>query len=163
MNRAPIYILSGPIRTGKTSGLMERLSGKPGVGGFLTPDGPERRMWYNLASGEMQPFEMPGEDTAASVNIGRFRFYEAAFRQMKTLLAEDPALLVVDEVGRLEVHENAGLEPELSAVIKDYKSGCRTGRLLLVVRDTLLEAAILKYGLEEAAVLTALPETFFTD
>lgn len=153
-----ILLFSRPIRSGKTTELHHAFSGKKGVGGFLTPDRDGLRMLYELATGHWHPFEIPenADGLEPVVVVGKFRFAESVFQQATQLFREEKLLFVVDEVGKLEVLQNRGLEPELSALIRNYQSGSRTGVLLLIVRDTLLEEAIQKYGLQQVPVCASL-------
>ena len=66
--------------------------------------------------------------------------------------------VVVDEVGPLEIRGGGGFEPAVSELITDYKAGSRKGKLLLVVRDTVLKEMQEHYGLEEAMVVNSLQD-----
>jgi tRNA-binding EMAP/Myf-like protein len=46
---------------------------------------------------------------------------------------------VVDEVGKLEIEREEGLEPVISELVSYYKSEKAVGKLLLVIRDYLLK------------------------
>ncbi len=63
-----------------------------------------------------------------------------------------------DEAGRLEVEQDSGWEPALTALIEDYKATRRQGTLLLVVRDSLVEKALEKWKLKGVPVLSSLAE-----
>ena len=144
----PIYIYSGPIRSGKTTTLLNSFAGKKQVAGFLTPDINNRRKFYELSSGQMHEFET----TTGEIAIGRFRFSEKVFQLAKQIMEyailQQPEWIILDEVGRLEIAQNSGFEPWLSQSIAWAKAQTRT-KLLLVIRDTLLEEAIEKYGLKD--------------
>ncbi len=89
-----------------------------------------------------------------------FRFSAAAFSVAKGILHTSAGKydwLIVDEAGKLEVEQDKGLEPFLSQLIASYKQGGK-GKLILVVRDTLLDKAIEKYGLSYDMVIA---KTFF--
>jgi ribosomal protein L10 len=49
---------------------------------------------------------------------------------------------------------NYGFEPELSSFIQKFKEMNSSQLLIIVVRNTILNAAIEKYKLEDAAVLS---------
>ena len=53
-----ITILTGPIKSGKTTFLMELLENIPDCGGFLTPDIHGRRHFFRLDTKECLPFEI---------------------------------------------------------------------------------------------------------
>jgi nucleoside-triphosphatase len=139
-----INILSGPVRSGKTTSLMKWLEGRDDAGGILTPDVEGVRFLYDVARRERHPFELAGEPMPGEpvVEIGRFRFYQSAFEQARRILLRDleaaPAWLIIDEIGKLEL-KGEGLEPAAGLLISRYRDGNVTGKLLLVVRDYLLE------------------------
>ncbi|MCR9050598.1 MAG: hypothetical protein ACE362_10735 [Phaeodactylibacter xiamenensis] len=56
--------------------------------------------------------------------------------------------VVVDEVGKLEVAGD-GLEPAVTKLAQHYKSGAASGRLLLVVREHMVEKVAHYLGIEE--------------
>ena len=119
-----------------------------------------QRVFYDLHSQQPFPFEATAAIPAAEVlEIGRFRFYRNAFLQAQhvllSALSARPDWLVIDEVGKLEVLHGQGLEPAVGQLIGAYRNGPGTGRLLLVIREELLQAAVEKYGLEDAGLLTA--------
>jgi len=58
--------------------------------------------------------------------------------------------LIIDEIGRLELNQNKGLEPALGVVINKFINKEVSGNLILVIRDYLLEECIEKYQLQEA-------------
>ncbi len=148
--KSPILILSGPVRSGKTTALFEAFATARNVGGFLTPDRDGRRMLYDISDGTWYPFELPPDAEEEAIEVGKFRFAKNTFTRAKKMLETETPLCIVDEVGKLEILHHTGLEPELSALIDKYQRGEKDGILLLVIRDTLLAQALRKYGLEAA-------------
>ncbi|MBN3035178.1 MAG: hypothetical protein JW861_06300 [Bacteroidales bacterium] len=147
-----IYILSGAIRSGKTTRLMGWSSLGGDVAGILTPDRDGIRMMYDIAARKWFPFEAgPEVPEDRVIRVGGFRFSLRAFEKaagiLISALSVKPAWLVVDEVGRLEL-EGKGFGLVLPAVISRYKSGSLQGSLLLVVRDSLLDDVVRKFKLE---------------
>lgn len=153
-----ILLFSRPIRSGKTTDLCRAFGNTKGVGGFLTPDREGIRMLYDLQTSHWHSFEVLPNSSEPALAIGKFLFAQAAFKKAKALLKTECELLIVDEVGKLETLHHSGLEPELTLLIEAYRLGRRKGRLLLVVRDTLLDAVVAKYGLEDAPVNASLEE-----
>lgn len=159
MHPDPVYILSGPVRSGKTTMLQQWLSQGVRAGGILCPDRGERRSLCLLGTPhclELEPEDSRGKKT---VPVGRFVFDAAVFETAREHLlldaARDPDWLLADEVGKLELHRGEGLEPALTKVIRRYASGRQKGRLLLVIRDSLLEEAITRYGLQNSRIITS--------
>ncbi|MFW5689993.1 MAG: hypothetical protein ACOC1U_10505 [Spirochaetota bacterium] len=162
----PVVILSGPIRSGKTTALAHLLAGAgnpfgandPSITGVLAPIIAGRRHLCLLRTGECRLLETdattpdttkPGEIVA----IGPHRFSERVFSWARNELTTSPARtaegwVVVDEVGPLELR-GEGLEPALGDVIarhlaaasfRPQRAKTEAGpRLLLVVREGLVE------------------------
>jgi nucleoside-triphosphatase THEP1 len=153
-----IFILSAPIQSGKTTALMEFWeSGVTSFDGFITPEIDESRKLIFLDTDEELPFELEGGNHLDSIEIGRFKFskstFEAAKQKLKSLHKTSANLIIIDELGRLEM-EGRGFEPELGEFIEKFKLESNNKLLIIVIRNTLLAAAIEKYGLEEASVLS---------
>ena len=138
-----VAVLTGPVHSGKTSLLVRavpawRARGLA-CGGFLSPAatdeagdgydlfeiGPDRRRPYLRTRG-----------APAAERVGPFVFAPEALERARAILraAEPDGLLVIDEVGPLEL-EGGGLWPALGGLL-----GVRPGPLLLVVREGLLDA-----------------------
>ena len=151
-----VTILTGPIRSGKTTRLERWVAGRGAAArddaaGLLQPDGPDGRLFVDIATGEAEPLEPVGPGEGA-VAVGRFRFRAAAFDWANARLVaaarESAAWLLVDEVGPLELR-GEGLRPGLDAAL------ARPGGMLLVVRDTLVADVRAAFGLQDARVVPA--------
>lgn len=157
MKRLPeIHILSAPIRTGKTTCLGGYFKeNELRVSGFLTPDITGERELFSFD--RKKGFQLELGDIEVSkgmeaVRVGRFVFDGAIFRQsIEDLdLSENVDWIVIDEIGKLEVNQDQGLEPFFSRFLREYRSNTNPPKLLLVIRDHLLDAAIHKYNLQGA-------------
>lgn len=155
-----VVVFSRPVRSGKTTELFRFIAGKKDVGGFLTPDGDGKRILYDIGDQASHPFEAEEGSPHPVTIIGKFRFYARAFDKAKKLFDHRAVcdFFIIDEVGKLEIIQDAGLEPELTPFINRYRHGERKGTLLLVVRDTLTEAALRKYGLSDARIIHSMAE-----
>lgn len=164
MSLPDICIFSQPVRSGKTTALQRWLHRQSNVAGILTPDIDDRRTIYDIAAKQYDVFQVGTEVAESEVlSIGKYRFLLQAFHKanalLETALLHSYDWLIIDEVGKLEVYENKGFEPALSKVIAHYQQAGSHGRLLLVVRDYLLNDVMNKYNLKEDMVL---PENFFS-
>ncbi len=134
---------------------MNWIARQKNVGGILTPDVNGLRMLYNIASQSYHPLQVMHE--ANTIQIGRFNFDESAFQLAQKIVLESMAQqhewVIVDEVGRLEMDKQSGLEPAVSAIIQKAKTQASNTKLLLVIRDYLLNDAIQYYRLEGATIL----------
>ena len=154
----PIYILTGPIRNGKTTALMHWLAGKKNVAGILTPDLNGVRKLYDIGTQEYFPFQIEDNSSPceASITIGRFAFYQSAFEKAKGILRnalqKQAQLLIIDEIGRLELNYD-GFEPLISEVIRAHQSNHLQSDLLVVVRDSLMQKVLGHFGIERFEVM----------
>lgn len=154
-----IIIFSRAIRTGKTTELMEWIAGKANVAGFLTPDADNVRMLYDIEKKTYYKMELGEGNEEESISVGRFLFSKKAFDSAKDILRSAAAdWLIIDEAGKLEIEQHIGLEPELSTTINSFRKANLPGKLILVIRDTLLEKAVKKYDLEDARIVHSLKE-----
>ncbi len=151
-----IYLFSAPIRAGKTTALRHWAEERQDVGGFLTPDASGGRRLFALQARRWFPFELTAGSTEPAVEVGKFRFAAASFVLARRLMQADAAAgcawTVVDEVGKLELL-GEGFEPALGTLVKGFQAGRYAGRLLLVVRQSLLAEVQTRYHLEQAPVL----------
>lgn len=144
-----IYILTGAVQSGKTTALMRWAAERGRIGGFLSPDVEGLRRLYTLRDRQLRHFQAH-EEEGDLVVVGKFRFYASAFELgRQTLLADSQAgldWLVIDEIGKLEL-AGQGFEPAAGQVIRRFQEEEGKCRLLLVVRDYLLEEVVRRYGL----------------
>ena len=173
----PIVILTGPIRSGKTTALCSWISDRRAagtlVGGVLAPVVNGHRYLRSIATGEERLLDVPSPDVGARdladggrasdpagiVAIGPHRFYADVFAWARErVLADREAVersasggwIVIDEVGPLELG-GGGLEPAVTEAVRVcVERGAL--RLVLVVRDRLLRRVVEHYRLPEAIV-----------
>lgn len=155
-----IYILSEPIQTGKTTLLLNWISNQSSVAGILTPDVDGKRKLFDIQHHTYHNLQL--NETDEGIRIGRFVFdksvFEIARNIIRNAINEQPDWIIIDEIGRLEMDRKEGLEPDLSYLIDTFKTLNTHTKLLLVIRDYLLEDAKKYYGIEEVVVL---PKDFF--
>lgn len=137
-----IWILSGPVHSGKTS-LLRKLAGEwkeDGIAfdGYLTPAVVVGGQtigydWFDLKTESLLPF-LRTSGQAHWQRVGPFFFIPETLGEAKRKIApgEGRGVLIVDEVGPLEL-QGKGVWPEVRLAAAD--SG---RRLLLVVRRSLV-------------------------
>jgi nucleoside-triphosphatase THEP1 len=149
-----IRILSGAKGQGKSSRLKEVFADVPGAEGILTlrREG-DLRDFCKLTSGES--WSMQGAENYAGpwLEVGRFRFSAAAFDRASQYLLEtawhpDTKLLIVDEVGPLELRKEGFYN-----ALKEVMENPAGPDLLLVVRSELVEEVKQFFGIPDAEVL----------
>jgi nucleoside-triphosphatase THEP1 len=139
-----VLVLSGPVHGGKTTFLERRLPRWAARGfvprGFLSPAVVKagRTEGYDLleiATGRRRPYlRTAGQDPAAE-RIGPYAFVPEALERARAILREEagtPGLLIVDEIGPLEML-GGGLWAALHMALE-----VRTGATLLVIREGLV-------------------------
>jgi nucleoside-triphosphatase THEP1 len=149
-----ISILTGARGQGKSTLLAEVLKNKPGVGGIITlrREG-DFRDFVNLSTGES--WSMQGEDGYQGpwLEIGRFRFSEEAFRRASERLVsaaqiQQVKLLVVDEIGPLELKDKGFAE-----ILRILIATLPGPALLLVVREELVGDVLKAFEIPNAEVI----------
>jgi nucleoside-triphosphatase len=152
-----IYILSGDIRTGKTTALKKWIANWQNVKGILTPDNAVGvRELYHITEDKTYPFQAANENEA-TVSVGRFVFLQKTFDLANEILInefeeDDFEFLVIDEIGKLEL-KGAGLNPAARHILQSNRK--LEGDIILVVRSFLVEACIARYGIENYKVISA--------
>jgi len=125
-----IFILSGPVQSGKTTALIAWAEKRNDVYGILTPVVNGKRMFMDVFTKVQFDMEAMGEEEPLAV--GRFSFsqknFDKAIRIIRTALQHD-GWLIIDEVGPLELR-GLGFHDILKEVLAQ-----RTAKLLLVVRE----------------------------
>lgn len=149
-----IYLLTGPVQTGKTTRLMQWLVNQPNAAGILAPVLDGKRYVQNIRSGETKLLEATGRTGEENVPVGRFVFSEVVFawarNELLTAINIQLDWLVIDEIGKLEL-TGKGLEPAVSQALQTVPAATN---IILVIRDTLLSQAIHHYRLTDYAFFT---------
>ncbi|WP_292947815.1 nucleoside-triphosphatase [Olleya sp. UBA1516] len=152
-----IYILTGAIRSGKTTALLSWSKNRKDVDGLLCPDDVNGKRYF-LKLKNKTIFKLEAEaETEAIVAIGSFKFLQSAFNEANDYLIleaskTEPKFLIIDEIGKLEL-KNEGVHVSTEALISQFKSIGNT-HLILVVRDYLLDAVLEYYDITECSILT---------
>ena len=155
-----ITIISGPIRSGKTTRLLDWCKDRSNVGGILTPDINNLRHIFDVSNKSYLPFEISEEDisnysASEIITIGKFVFLENAFRKMENIILQDVRKnldwVIIDELGKLEMRDK-GLSQVISKLIKDSNQIGGT-KIILVIRESLLEDAIHKFDIDNPRII----------
>ncbi len=139
-----IKIISGEVRSGKTSRLQNWLAEHPQADGIVSPVINGKRYVQRIRSGEKRVLDAMGsEEEEALLRVGTHLFLKESFvwAQQELLACTGQAdWLVVDEIGPLELR-GQGLEPALSKVLRKGSFP-----LVLVVRKRLVQVVKERYG-----------------
>jgi nucleoside-triphosphatase len=145
-----IYLITGPIHSGKTTRLAEWIKEKADVDGILQPVIDGKRYIRHISTGELRLLEISGDISHADIiTIGTYKFDNKVFAwggsELLSAFSRNPEWLIIDEFGKLEI-EGKGIEPYISRIIHGLKEKSKTN-LLIVVRDYLLTSLLSKYNL----------------
>lgn len=148
-----IQILSGPVRSGKTTSLMRWSAYRHDCGGILSPDVDGFRRLFNVYDKTSIRWQKESAESDTDHLVGRFVFDGHAFRLAEKWLGDhlaNPAIqyLLLDEVGPLELSGKGW-----DAWLKNAIPLIRDKTLVLVVRETLVTSVIETYTLHGAEII----------
>ncbi len=144
-----IYLLCGPVRTGKTTRIMDWSSSSENVDGITAPVYLNQKHMFNLKTGVMKNLENVSECAEDKIiTVGTYKFNPEVFEWGRKKLKQaastvDLKWLVIDEIGLLEL-DGRGLEPEVTRILNNrnnYKFN-----ILLIVRESLVDDVMKKYN-----------------
>lgn len=142
-----LYIYSDPIKSGKTTKLMQWAASQKNIDGIFQPVIEGKRFLYHISSRSLKPLEI--EKSNDTTTIGQYIFSNQAFlwAQEKLIKAINNEIdwLVIDEIGPLEL-EGKGLEPAISKILAEVKHSNQN--VIIVVRKNLLDKITAHYKLE---------------
>ncbi|MFN8258361.1 MAG: nucleoside-triphosphatase [Bacteroidales bacterium] len=154
-----IFIISGAVAQGKTSRLRNLVSllksENIAVGGILSPRVMENEITTgydveDISTGKREAFLRINDENNGQ-KIGKYNILPSGLQAGKHILAglldADNKIIIIDEVGKLELEEG-GWAPKLNELVLTSKS-----TLILSVRNKFVEQVKTKWGLENAVVL----------
>ena len=137
MDEKNIFILTGPVKTGKTTRLIEWAEKKGNATGIATPVIEENRMFYDLHRNELFPMEASTEDKNI-LQIGKYRFNKDSFMKAESIIEEgivnNNGFVIIDEIGPLELR-GEGFNKIFKKIMNIEK---RNFDLVVVIRDSCL-------------------------
>jgi nucleoside-triphosphatase THEP1 len=155
-----IVLLTGEIKTGKSTSLKNWVSNRKSVEGIIQIAEDNERFILNVKNGEQK--KLTSDNDFDIIRIGNYKFSKSAFNWSKKILSDIkvqfPEWIVIDEFGKLEL-EREGLEPEITNLIDriKYSANCR---IIIIVRENLLDRVIeyLKIEKDVVDIITDLAE-----
>jgi nucleoside-triphosphatase THEP1 len=150
-----IFILTGDIQSGKTTSLLKWSENRNDVHGILTPVINSKRIFLEVETKEQFPMEAL-EDEKETISVGRFIFSQRSFANAKNIISnsiQKNGWLVIDEIGLLEL-KGEGFHDVLIRALQENSSQ----KILLVVRDSILEMAKKKFGIKKAILIKSADE-----
>ena len=155
-----IYIMTGPIGSGKTTQLENRTAGKKGIAGILMPVIAGERHLYSIHADKLVPVEIcEGESSDEVVIIGKYTFSGKVFdwgnREIVTGFKKNK-MIIIDEIGPLELNDG-GFSPALKAILKDKQRLIEVD-LILVIREGMVEQVLNNFRIREYKILKKLSD-----
>lgn len=138
MSEPKIYLYAGPIRSGKTTRLLQWAADRTDVGGVLSPDREKGRVFLSLSNGLQRAFEVQEGETENPLKVGRFIFDRAAFvwaeEEIMRSLQEQKKWVIIDEIGPLELN-GKGLHGAVERILHSNLQF----NVIIVVREGLVD------------------------
>jgi len=155
MNNSNIIIISQPIRSGKTTALMNRINAVQSIDGILSPDVNGFRKILLIGKRTLIDFETTEQQHTTS--IGKFHFSNKAFDTANEYLVniqpKPNSEIIIDEIGKLELNEQ-GFFKALMFHLQLIRKSDSHHKLILVVRDSLLDQVKTKFNINDARVIS---------
>jgi nucleoside-triphosphatase THEP1 len=153
MTKNNVFILSGPIQSGKTTRLIKWLEGRDNIHGILTPVIDGKRVFMNAVTKEI--FTMEAKEGESNVlTAGRYTFSKHSFDRAKNILLDGldqkNCCLIIDEIGLLELKSD-GFSDLLKKILSDISidnAQTKNQKLILVIRESLLKEVLLYFGIK---------------
>lgn len=139
-----VFLLTGPIQSGKSTELLNRYQNQKGVGGFISLVVGGKRHFYSLSQKIKIPMESP-ENVIDLLSVGRFQFSKKAFSIAENwfeddLKSEQMKWMILDEIGPLELQDKG-----FSKLISTYLAKPPNPNGIFVVRESLIESVLAKW------------------
>ena len=144
-----IYILTAPVRSGKTTSLVSWSEKRNDVHGILTPVVDGKRVFMDAHTRRLFLMEAKEGETEVFA-VGKFVFsktnFEKAIQIIRNAIHKD-GWLVIDEIGPLELR-GEGFHDVLKEVLSQ-----RPERILLMVREGLAERVKEHFNIPAAVIV----------
>ncbi|HMI77669.1 MAG TPA: nucleoside-triphosphatase [Ferruginibacter sp.] len=158
-----LILFSRPIHSGKTTALLQWCDQQKNVHGILMPDINGSRKILDIRTKEIFDIQCtdPANTNEPLTAVGKFHFYTAAFEKANLILINalqrDPAWLIIDEAGKLEL-DGRGFYNALENIIPLYKDTKQQGNLVITIRDSLCEEVIHFFRIENYRLIHQVEE-----
>ena len=152
-----IDILTGPVQSGKTTHLISWIKYHSNCAGLLAPVVENKRQFYSIHNEVFYPLEATDDSDSDQelITIGKYQFLNSSFlwahSQLHQAMELRPHWLIIDEIGPIEIR-GEGLEPWIGKILNQYQRS-RKNRLILVIREKLVDQVIKHYKLENDCMI----------
>ena len=156
-----IVIFSRPRNSCKTSELIDWCNNQENSAGILMPDVNGLRKMYDIQSKRMFDAEhnIAISTNEALVRIGNFNFYQSSFDIANDIIEkainQQKEYVLIDEVGKLELNHQ-GFYKSVNMAVQSVADKTYSGKLILTVRDILLEKVLDCFGVSEYTIVNTI-------
>jgi nucleoside-triphosphatase THEP1 len=151
-----IYILRGKVRSGKTTKILEWNKNRNNVAGILSPVINGQKHLKLIPSNEIIPLEVKDINDKDILICGKYHFSKKAFEYtneyIRSLELQSYKWLILDEAGYLEL-DNSGINDSIKYAIEIIEQRKPDFKIMLVVRDFLVDKISEKYNLRNCKVI----------
>jgi nucleoside-triphosphatase THEP1 len=144
-----IFILTGDIKTGKTTTLLNWSNNRNDTFGVLSPVVDGKRKFVNVFTSDAFDMEAVGDEY--KLFVGKYEFSEKAFVSATEIIVrsshQTKGYLIIDEVGPLELKET-GLYEAIKFALQHSKM-----KIILVVRKSLVDKVQEFFELKNVSVI----------
>ncbi|HVK97950.1 MAG TPA: nucleoside-triphosphatase [Flavisolibacter sp.] len=151
MPEKKIYILTGPVGSGKTTYLQKFCRKKQNIYGVLSPVINAKRFFVDVANKEVFPMEVE-DGELNTLTVGRYTFSSKAFEKacsiIKRALQYPAGVLVIDEIGPLELNCQG-----LYSIVRETIEENHSHAIISVVRETLIDDVVNFFGIKDYEVV----------
>ena len=149
-----LFLYRGPVHSGKTSRLRSWVTNM-NASGILAPIIAGKRYLLDIKTNEKRKLELnEGNRTEKVIEVGKYKFDQSVFEWgceiILLAIKEKPEWIIIDEFGLLELND-LGLAKAIHAII-NYRAENGDSKIIIVVRDSLIERFLNKYNLKESDV-----------
>jgi nucleoside-triphosphatase THEP1 len=149
-----IYILSGPVHSGKTTKLSKWFAGK-NAAGILAPVVNNQRYLLDILTNERKLLDSKRPVNSKEVtSIGKYAFENSVFKWGCKIILESAQgkydWLVIDEFGLLEL-KGKGLANAVDHILSD-KFELKDTNVLIVIRNGLVQDFLNRHNLLESEI-----------
>ncbi len=146
-NNFHFYVLTGGIKTGKSTSILDWTKKKENVGGIVQLQDGSKRFIVDVSKREKR--ELTSANIENSIRVGKYYFGNDSIEWGKEILSaavkRKAKFLIFDEYGISEF-ENRCFEPEISEIFKKIVGENLSINCIIVVREKLLKQFIVKFG-----------------
>jgi nucleoside-triphosphatase THEP1 len=150
-----IFIISGPVHSGKTSKLLSWLEEQKSVSGILAPIVKGKRYLLDITTGDKRALEIDNSEYENNIiEVGKYKFDNTVFKWgckvIIDTIGKSYDWIIIDEFGPLELN-GKGLAPAIDKIFSGEFELDNTD-FIIVVRENMVKDFLMHNNLARADV-----------